>query len=226
MFAPFDIRSTTPRPAHVAIFSFGLVVITVLVIGLVFAISRDDQTPNPAFQQSDPSQDLALPLGLADLEFSQATIEATPGAEGPGAAGFCNLSADISGLVKWKGNRVTESGQNRRVAQMVLVFGTPFDASSYVSSTADNVSCDHWVVESNGNSVSFEVTPSPYLGRISDETVGIDVTANTGESKLFTRTALVRSANWVFQVTVVSANPDDIEATADLAAKATSKLDF
>lgn len=227
MFASFDMHpSTTNRTLLLALLGFGGAALAVLAITVVLAkVNTTENTHSPQTPNA-PSKDLALPLGLADLEFSQATIEATPSSEGPGVPGFCNLSANTSGLVKWRGNRITDSDKHRRVSQIVLVFGTSFDASSYVSSIVDNTSCDTWAVDSGEDPVSFDTISHTNLAPIYDETALIDVVANTSDSILYVRTGLVRSVNWVYQISVVSIDQSDLELTDELATRGSDLLDF
>jgi hypothetical protein len=169
---------------------------------------------------------LALPLDLADVGFDSGTVEETATDEGPGAISYCDHPPEATGLIEWRGNRLTENRGQRRVAQIVANFTSARQAAAYLASNSSIVDCTGWSAGSDGGAKRFTVieeTPQTVFG---DETKQFEVEVDNDGPALFLRTLLIRSGAKIAQLTFVSVNRQDLSAIETLAAEATVELGF
>jgi hypothetical protein len=186
------------------------------------AAASDPGDGDPA--ASDP---IVLPLSLELVGVDAGTVETTGATEGPEATSYCNNSPEVSGLVDWQGNRLTEGSGRRRVAQLVARFESSFDAAAYVASSSAIIDCDRWETTSVDDEVlRFSVAEQIPATIFGDETRQFDLEAAADGPELFLRTLLVRSGNLVAQFTFVSANRQDLARIDDLAGTAADELGF
>ncbi len=167
-----------------------------------------------------------LPLDLDQLGFRNGQIEATAADEGPDAIGFCNRAPDTDGLITWSGNRLTEPGSRRRVAQMVVRFRSSVDAARFMTSTAATGECDGWEAESGSELLQFDVTEQLTTTIRGDETRRFDVRAGSDGPDLFLRVVMIRSGPEVTHLTVVSANQQDLQQVDQIADEASDRLGY
>lgn len=175
---------------------------------------------------ADDDSAIVLPLDLDQVGFLRGAITPTLAGEGPAATGFCNNAPNTQGLQEWIGDRITEEGGRRRVAQLVARFQSSADAAAFLFSNGDIIDCDSWQTESGDERLTFtvsEATPETVLG---DETRRFELTATGDEIALFLRILLVRSGAEVAQFTLVSGNQEDLPLIDRLADEATAELGY
>ena len=172
-------------------------------------------------EQHSPEPDSSEPFGAG-----AGLVEITPADEGPAAIGFCDTAPNTEGLIVWSGNRLTESGSRRRVAQMVVRFASSVDAARFMASTAATADCESWEAVSGTETMEFTVAERIATTIHGDETNLFDVQAGSGGPDLFLRIAMVRSGPEVAHITVVSPNQQDLDRIDELVTEASDQLGY
>lgn len=203
-------------------------VLAVLVIVSLFALVQriGEQATTTPTGQAGPGATVVVPLGLADVGFERGTVEETTSAEGPEAASYCDNVPVTDGLVEWSGNRLTEDGGRRRVAQLVARFQSSIDASAFVASHSTIIDCEEWEAESGESALRLTVVEDVPETIHGDETKQFSLEASGTGPVLFLRTVLVRSGADIAQFTFVSANRQDLTLLDDIVARAVARLGF
>ncbi|MDH3681721.1 MAG: hypothetical protein OEV40_17430 [Acidimicrobiia bacterium] len=201
------------------------VFVAVLVL-IFFALTGEERTPAALDESPAAAAPLRLPLDLEDIGFDDGTITDMVAGEGPTALSFCDNAPTTEGLGEWSGNRLTETGGRRRVAQLLVRFRTSSDASAYLGSHSSIVDCESWDTTTGDETVRFtvtEVAPELVYG---DGTKQFELQATTVGPDLFLRMVMIRSGPEIAQFTIVSANRQDLALLQPLVATAVSELGY
>lgn len=188
--------------------------------------STNDDTSNVSSLPEGAAGPIVLPLDLTAVGFETGTVETTAADEGPDAPSYCNNRPLADGLVEWQGNRLTEDGGQKRVAQLVGRFETPLDASVFMTSVAEGVDCAEWTVGDGSTALTFHVTEQPPDSAFGDETKRFDLQVAAEGLDLFLRTVLIRSGHDVAQFTYVSVDEQDLALLDPLATSAVAVLGY
>ena len=206
------------------------IIVGIVVVAVFVAVPRlfgeQDAPDLTDIGDGSTATGTSLPLSLDDVNFESGTVDIIADNEGPDVTSYCNNRAAATGLLEWRGNRLTEAGGQRRVAQFVAQFESSVHATMYLAENSDIVDCDSWQTGSRGNEVIFtivETTPDRIFG---DETKQFDLQVSGDGPELFLQTLLVRSGQEVAQFTFVSVNRQDLVRLEDLTAQATVELGF
>ena len=210
----------------------GLAVAIILMASAgVFLLDRNQQTsPNPAGADdpgpadTSPTADaaatslaahditLALPLTLADVGFDQGTVREGTAQEGPGAPTWCGRAVDpLDGLSRWRANRLTDAGEQRRVHQLTARFDSAPEATAFVAAEAALLSCGRWDTTAEGRPVQITVGSDPGGPTVGDETRRVDLEVTGEGAPLHLRTLTIRAGTDVTLLTLVVLDAQELD---------------